>query len=498
MVDKDGNGTIEYPEFVALLGAEWSRPRSAPPAKTRFGASQRPRSGGNRRGRPSATNRSAASSRRPASAPVMDRYSAAQEYPHGWKPRPHQESKDGRSVQHVPAVGNADMSHWGWQNTPGAPGHKSWIDDYKGGVVIEQLTPRRAAWNDQIKREPPHSARPASLDSIGRPQSAPARIALRQEQRAMEIEASRATNAHFSRWKPRKATPNKPRRPEMSSSQKIEPALHEIEVQTDVLADLHTCPAVVLQVFAAGGFPRDMKTAGHEVFCRVRFGKHELQTPSLPAQVPYPLPESSPLCLFGQPDQPPSENFVLVDCFAKAGDETRSIHCGSLRLNLRQSDDDSKKLHFFKLARRDEIVREAPAPTGGRLRRFKSYGFGFDQVHMDLGKSSESNAGGWSEVFADTTGSPPPSTCPEGWLALKMISTDQAGNTAGKTREILEKAAQQIEQNAVKSKGTLTVTVCRGRRLPKEQDAQKLLDPICLLQLLRDRTSLHRLSSRKP
>ena len=353
--------------------------------------------------------------------------------------------------------------------------------------MIEQLTPRRAAWNDQIKREPPHSARPASLDSIGRPQSAPARIALRQEQRAMEIEASRATNAHFSRWKPRKATPNKPRRPEMSSSQKIEPALHEIEVQTDVLADLHTCPAVVLQVFAAGGFPRDMKTTGHEVFCRVRFGKHELQTPSLPAQVPYPLPESSPLCLFGQPDQPPSENFVLVDCFAKAGGETRSIHCGSLRLNLRQSDDDSKKLHFFKLARRDEIVREAPAPTGGRLRRFKSYGFGFDQVNMDLGKSSESNAGGWSEVFADTTGSPPPSTCPEGWLALKMISTDQAGNTAGKTREILEKAAQQIEQNAVKSKGTLTVTVCRGRRLPKEQDAQKLLDPICQLHY-RDQT----------
>jgi adenylate kinase family enzyme/Ca2+-binding EF-hand superfamily protein len=499
VVDKDGNGTIEYPEFVALLGAEWSRPRSAPAAKTRFGASQRPRSGAARRANSRAG--SAASTRRPGSAPVMDRYSTPQQYPNGWKPRRQRQKQNGTVIQHVPAVGNADASYWGWQETPGAPGHKTWIDDYKGGVAIEQLTPRRAAWNDKIKREAASSARPANLgwcrdtmtmDSMDRPQSAPSRPAVWQEQRAKELEASRASNAHFSRWKPRKATPKKSRSRELSASKHLEPVPQAIEVQTDPLAEYHNFPAVVLDVVAAGGFPSG--GPGDDVFCRVRFGNHERETSLLPAHVPHPLPESvEPVCLFGEDDHTHFDNFVLVDCFARVDGESRSVHRGTLRLALEHKGDNPNRLRFFKFSQRSEISREAQTPQSNEaqtpntneLRRQKSYGFGFDPGPLPPESGAHAE---WNEVFQDTTGSPPRDTCPEGWIALKMHFTDQAGSTTGSTRKVLEKAVEKITQETAKRLGTLNVTVCRGRRLAKEH-TNKLLDPICQLEYRKEAVS---------
>ena len=371
VVDKDGNGTIEYPEFVALLGAEWNRPRSAPPVKNRFGQQQRSRSAGSRRGRlasavaggSNASRRSSAGSRRPGSAPMMDRYAASPQHPFGWKPRT---KPPAGQIQHVPAQADSDTSYWGWQETAGAPGHKTWIDGYKGGVAVEQLTPRRAAWDDKIKREAARAERPVNLgwcestmtvDSMDRPASAPPRNRNEpSEIRQQELEA--AKNQHFSRWKPaKKRNPERSRHlRELAASKNLEPIQQEVVVQTDPLAAYYDYPAVAVEFMAAGGFPESTK--GCDVTCRVKFGKHELDTPALP----HPLPDDQePVCLFGKKDHSHLDNFLLVDCFSKEQGESQSTHRGSLRLALRDSrtspDMNPNAVRFFKLADRSEVAR---------------------------------------------------------------------------------------------------------------------------------------------
>lgn len=97
---------------------------------------------------------------------------------------------------------------------------------------------------------------------------------------------------------------------------------------------------------------------------------------------------------------------------------------------------------------------------------------------------SRTASGVWNEVFPDLKGAPPPETCPAGWIALKVYFTEQAGSTKGKTRKSLENAAELLTQADRNSIGTLSITICKGRRLPLETGASrsKMLDPVCQVQ----------------
>ena len=67
---------------------------------------------------------------------------------------------------------------------------------------------------------------------------------------------------------------------------------------------------------------------------------------------------------------------------------------------------------------------------------------------------------------------------------MKVHFTEQAGSTSGKTRKALEVAANRLAQEEQHSIGTLSITICRGRRFASETGVarSKLLDPICQVQ----------------